>query len=55
MLRQTEKRLPQFLCAGELAIFFCFLETLQIITYSSITEIVDCGTSSNQAEQVTDE
>ena len=27
----------------------------QIFTYSAITEIVDCGTSSNQVGQVTDE
>ncbi len=70
MQRQTkEMSAAVFLCVGELAFFLCFWKLsrlfsvvgvaldpgFQIFTYSAITEIVDCGTSSNQIGQVTDE
>ena len=70
MMRQTETSVSCFLYAGVLAVFFYFFWELsrlfpvmrvafdpgfQIFTDSSITEIVDCGTSSDQVGQVTDE
>ena len=67
--RQTETSVSVFLhwCAASIFYFFWKLSRLfsvvgvaldpgfQIFTLSTITEIVNCGTSSNQVGQVTDE